>query len=107
MASRETTAGTLTHLFYYLASDPSRQQLLRTELSKLPGSTSGVDFKSLQDIPLLNGMINETLRLWPPVLSGLQYLTPPEGITVGKTFIPGNVTVYSPAYTVQRRIITH
>jgi cytochrome P450 len=98
----ETTAGTLTHLFYYLAANPSKQTLLRSELSTLPKSSAEVDFKALQDAPFLNSVINETLRLWPPVLSGMQYLTPPEGITVGKTFIPGNVTVYSPGYTVQR-----
>ena len=98
----ETTAGTLTFLFYFLAAHPSKQNLLRAELSSLPKSSAEVDFKALQDAPLLNGIINETLRLWPAILSGLQYLTPPEGITVGNTFIPGNVTVYSPGYTVQR-----
>ena len=101
-SSRETTAGTLSNLFYFLAADPSKQTRLRTELSKLPKSEAEVDFKALQEAPLLNGVINETLRLWPPVLGGLLYLTPPEGITIGKTFIPGNVTVYSPTYTVQR-----
>ncbi|RFU23740.1 hypothetical protein B7463_g12599, partial [Scytalidium lignicola] len=92
LAGTETTAGTLTHLFYFLVAYPSKQTLLRAELSSLPKSSAEVDFKALQDVPLLNGIINETLRLWPAILSGLQYLTPPEGITIGKTFIPGNVT---------------
>ncbi|KAE9366630.1 cytochrome P450 [Stipitochalara longipes BDJ] len=102
LAGTETTAGTLTHLFYFLASQSSKQALLRAELSLLVKNTEDVDFKALQDAPMLNGVISETLRLWPPVLSGLQYTTPPEGITIKKTYIPGNVTVYSPSYTVQR-----
>jgi cytochrome P450 family 628 len=30
-------------------------------------------------------------------------LTPPEGINIGSTFIPGNTTVVAPSYTLGRR----
>lgn len=100
--SSETTASALTYLFYFLAAHPDKQMLLRNELRPLIQQGHELNIKSLQQAPFLNGFINETLRLWPPVLSGLQYCTPPEGINIGTTFIPGNVTVFSPAYTVHR-----
>jgi cytochrome P450 len=50
----------------------------------------------------LNGAINETLRLHPPVPSGLPRLTPPEGITIGDTFIPGDTTLMLPYWSMGR-----
>jgi tryprostatin B 6-hydroxylase len=66
------------------------------------GSDGEYSFKDLQGAHHLNGFINETLRLHPPVPSGTLRVTPPEGIMVGETFIPGNITVVSPSYTVGR-----
>jgi len=102
LAGTETTASALTYLFYFLAANPDKQELLRNELHSLVQNGEDFDIRDLQDASYLNGVINETLRLWPPVLSGIQYVTPPEGINIGNTFIPGNVTVFSPAYTVHR-----
>lgn len=44
----------------------------------------------------------ETLRLKPPVPSGLSRLTPPEGIQVDGVFIPGKTVVSVPTYAIQR-----
>jgi hypothetical protein len=49
MNPSEATAGTLTHLFCYLAANPSKQTLLRSEFSTLPKSSAEADFKALQD----------------------------------------------------------
>jgi cytochrome P450 len=76
---------------------------LRSELSTSykPGAES--EFKDLQEAIYLNGVINEALRLHPPTPSGLQRLTPPEGMTIASTFIPGNVTVQTPFWSLGRR----
>ena len=59
--------------------------------------------RALQELPHLTGLINETLRLHPPVPSGGLRDTPPEGLTLGSTYIPGNTTVLIPQYSLGRR----
>lgn len=99
----DTTASTLTYLFYHLANDTTQQDKLRQELGPLREDGGNFSFKSLQGAEHLNGVINEILRLHPAVPSGVLRLTPPEGINIGNTFIPGNTTVVAPSYTLGRR----
>ncbi|TVY35049.1 Cytochrome P450 monooxygenase [Lachnellula subtilissima] len=102
VAGSDTTATTLTHIFYHLARSPKVSSALRKELEAFyqPGSES--EFKDLQEAPYLNGVINESLRLHPPVPSGLQRQTPPEGITIGSTYVPGNVVISTPFWSMGR-----
>lgn len=60
------------------------------------------DHTSLSNLIHLNAVIDESLRLHPPVPSGLQRVTPPQGLMVGGTFIPGNTIVQVPMHTIQR-----
>jgi cytochrome P450 len=48
--------------------------------------------------PVLESVINETLRLYPPVLFGSQRVTPPEGLNIGNVYIPGDMVVYMPTW---------
>ncbi|TVY16496.1 Cytochrome P450 monooxygenase FCK2 [Lachnellula arida] len=102
VAGSDTTAATLTHIFYHLSRLPKVSSALRKELDAFyqPGSES--EFKDLQEAPYLNGVINEALRLHPPVPSGLPRFTPPEGITIGSTYIPGNVQISTPFWSMGR-----
>ena len=65
-------------------------------------SAGAVSDQSLKHLGHLNGVINEALRLHPPLPSALQRLTPPEGLQIGDTYIPGNVTVWCPQYAIGR-----
>jgi cytochrome P450 len=97
-AGSDTVAQPLIWLFYYLAHNPDMVNKLREELSTLPSLSSD----KLQHVDYLNALINETLRLHPPIISGTQRKTPAQGITIGDLHIPGNVNVMVPCYTVQR-----
>ncbi|KIX94699.1 uncharacterized protein Z520_09745 [Fonsecaea multimorphosa CBS 102226] len=99
VAGSDTTAATLTHLFYHLAKDQSQLELLREEVESLKGD---LDASKLVTLKHLNGAINEALRLHPPVPSGVARLTPPEGITIGGTYIPGGVNILAPSYPLFR-----
>jgi len=103
VAGSDTTTATLTHALYHLARSEEVFSKLQKELDSFykPGSES--EFRDLQEATYLNGVINETLRLHPPVPGGVLRVTPPEGITIGSTFIPGNVTISTPAYSLGRR----
>lgn len=50
----------------------------------------------------LNGIINEALRLRPPVPSGVLRVTPPGGISYDNIYIPGGTTVSTPFYALGR-----
>lgn len=104
VAGSDTTAATLTYMMYHLAKDPQVVANLRQELREmnyLPGSET--EIRDIQDAKYLNGVINESLRLHPAVPSGVLRLTPPEGIEIQGTFIPGGVTISSPLYSMGRR----
>ena len=60
------------------------------------------DYSALQSLPYLNSLINETLRLHPAVPTGGLRNTPPEGITIAGRYIPGNITVAIPQYSLHR-----
>lgn len=77
---------------------------LQTEIDQYFEENEGVSFAGLSKLEYLQGCINETLRLYPAVPSGVQRMTPPEGLQVDETFIPGNTIVQVPTYTLQRGI---
>ena len=89
----------MVFLFYHLAAAPKEITKLRTELQTLNNFS---DNRVLTSMPHLNGVINETLRLHPPIPSGGLRDTPPEGLDIAGTYIPGGVTVLVPAYSLGR-----
>lgn len=103
----DTTAATLTNAFYYLTKDPIHLKRLRDELDALRLEDGTFTFKDLQGAAYLNAVINETLRLQPPVPSGLLRKTPPEGISIDGIYIPGDVTISVPFYTMGRCQLNH
>ena len=107
VAGSDTTAATLVHLFYHLASNEDIVQNLRNELSRLGADVGQIDHQKIQDAPLLNGCINEVLRLNPPVPSGVFRKTPKEGITIGDTYILGNTVIQIPPYVLGRGKYPH
>ncbi|KAI9874353.1 MAG: hypothetical protein M1830_009845 [Pleopsidium flavum] len=102
VAGSDTTAATLTYIFYELARNPCQLSKLRDEVATHVTSFGDVSHQKIQYLDHLNGVINETLRLHPPVPTALQRNTPPEGIKIGETYVPGNMTVWCPQYVIGR-----
>ena len=100
VAGSDTTAAAFTFMFYYLAKDPQQVKKLREELSPLmKGDWSDKDINQAEH---LNGCIYEALRLHPPVPSGVQRLTPPEGMEVDGRHVPGGTAFWMPQYVMAR-----
>ncbi len=99
VAGSEPEASSLTFLFFHLAQDSAVQVKLRVELE---AAGFPLDNRTLQSLPTLNGCINEALRLHPPLPSGCLRNTPPEGLNINGTILPGNITVLTPAYSLGR-----
>ncbi|QDS68051.1 hypothetical protein FKW77_009742 [Venturia effusa] len=102
VAGSDTTSATLVYMFYYLAKNPSIASKARDELKPFCSDDGSFNHREAIRNDYVNGIINEALRLHPPVPSGLQRLTPREGLKVGETFIPGDATVWCPQYTLGR-----
>ncbi|CAJ2505022.1 Uu.00g124160.m01.CDS01 [Anthostomella pinea] len=101
VAGSDTTGATLTHALYELVKHPEHIEKIRNELA--PFMTDGqVDFQKIQSLPHLNCVIDETLRLHPPVPTALPRRTPSEGITVGEVHVPGDMTVWCSQYAIGR-----
>ncbi|RDA90333.1 hypothetical protein CP533_6005 [Ophiocordyceps camponoti-saundersi (nom. inval.)] len=101
-AGSDTISGALSCLFFELASHIHARRTLQAELDWFHAGTDPIGNASLSRLKYLDACINETLRLFPAVMSGLLRKTPSEGLQVGDVFIPGDTTVQIPAYALSR-----
>ncbi|KAH9889219.1 cytochrome P450 [Xylariomycetidae sp. FL2044] len=101
VAGSESMSSTMTHVLYELVRHPEHIEKLRQELA--PCLVNGrLDLQKVQTLPHLGCVIDETLRLHPPVPTVTPRRTPPEGITVGDRYIAGGMTVWCPQYAIGR-----
>ncbi|KAH7313703.1 cytochrome P450 [Stachybotrys elegans] len=98
IAGSDTMAATLVLMFYELARTPYHQELLLSEFRGI----NIADRHRLQYCAHLNACLNETMRLHPTLMTGGYRQAPPQGITIGNTYIPGNTTIVSPRYSLGR-----
>ncbi|KDQ19554.1 hypothetical protein BOTBODRAFT_28130 [Botryobasidium botryosum FD-172 SS1] len=99
IAGRDTTASTLTFATYALAMYPNILQKLRQEILDTVGTQRQPTFEDVRQMKYLRAVINETLRLFPPVPNDVREaansttLATPNG---PKFYIPaGSVVMYS------------
>lgn len=95
----DTTAPSLTLLFYFLARYPEHVERIYAEIQ----TVNIEDPTALAALPHLTGTINEAMRLLPAVLTFSSRVTPPEGLVIDGTYIPGNTKICAPRYTIGRR----
>nr|POE90189.1 cytochrome p450 monooxygenase gsff [Quercus suber] len=104
IASEETTAITITYILYHLSQTPALQTALHQELrtlSPLP-TTALPSPAAIAALPLLDGIVAETLRLHAAVPARQPRVVPAPGITLHGYFLPAGTTVSSNAYTLHR-----
>jgi cytochrome P450 len=98
----DTTSIALGCLMYYLIAHQDKYKRLQAEIQELLDQGGKLDNNSLGSLPYLGAVINEALRLMPPVPQGLQRVVPPEGMELAGKFIPGNTFVSVSPWTLQR-----
>ena len=94
----DTTGPTLTMVFYLLAKHPGHQAKLYEELQQIDVT----DREALKKLPHLNAIVDEAMRCYPAIMTAGNRDTPPEGMTIAGRFIPGDVTIVSPRYSIFR-----
>ncbi|KAG8733597.1 hypothetical protein FRC11_004833, partial [Ceratobasidium sp. 423] len=106
IAGRDTTASTLTFTCYMLATNPHILSKLRTEILEHVGASSYPTFDNFREMKYLRAVINEVLRLYPPVpLNQRECVKPTVFKSAGKQyFIPSGASViYSVQFTHTRK----
>ncbi|KAF2201769.1 cytochrome P450 monooxygenase-like protein [Delitschia confertaspora ATCC 74209] len=99
IAGTDTTGVTLTYLVWAVLQRPDLQSALEKEVADLRPSFREDELIAL---PVLNAVIEETLRLYGAAPSGLPRVVPQGGAKMEKHFIPGRITVSTQAYTLHR-----
>lgn len=99
VAGSDTTAITLTYLIWAVLSEPLLQQRLEYEVDQLDPD---FDDDAVEELPLLNAVIMETLRLYGAAPGALPRVVPETGATFGGFYIPQGATVSTQSYTIHR-----
>jgi cytochrome P450 len=95
MAAHDTTASLLSSLAMKLAENPLWQEQVREELAALPDDYGLAD---LERCPITEAVVNETLRLHPPV-PDIPRMTTKEVEVLGHVLPEGTRIVISPGFT--------
>lgn len=99
VAGSDTTAVTLTYLVWAVLKDSALQARLEEEVA---GLTDQLDMVELENTPLLNSVIEETLRLYGAAPGALPRIVPGQGMIVAGHQLPAGTEVSTQAYTLHR-----
>ncbi|KAH7166464.1 cytochrome P450 [Dactylonectria macrodidyma] len=102
VAGSDTTSASITCTLFELATHPEICKSLQAELDEYFAVNTAAEHMTLSKLKYLQAVIDEGMRLHPAVPSGVQRMTPPQGLTIDGTFIPGNAIVQIPPYTLFR-----
>ncbi|KAG6902334.1 hypothetical protein C0995_001371 [Termitomyces sp. Mi166 len=102
VAGSDTLSPTLCSLFYFIICNPAAYSRLQTEIDN--SHVSSEDVQGLSQLPYLNAALTETLRIIPPILSGVTRSPLPGsgGFMLGSHFIPDGTTTSMHMYTLHR-----
>ncbi|KAL2869429.1 cytochrome P450 [Aspergillus lucknowensis] len=100
-AGHETTASALTWTCYLLTLNPGIQERLRAEIrAAIPSATHPITSSDLESLPLLNGVCQEVLRLYPTVPATLREAV--RDSTVAGKHIPKGTKIILCPYAINR-----
>ncbi|KAG6330511.1 hypothetical protein ID866_8578 [Astraeus odoratus] len=105
VAGSDTTATTLSCLFYLLMANPTAYRQLQAEVDRYyPPGEDACTTAHHGEMKYLTAVINEALRLYPPVLSGSQRAVPrgSGGRLVGPYLIPEGTSAFVHFYSIHR-----
>ncbi|CAI7597370.1 unnamed protein product [Penicillium crustosum] len=99
VAGSDTTAVTLTYLTDAVCGNRRIRDKLVAEVTAL---SEPIHDNDLRNLPYLNMVISETLRIYTAVPFGLPRSVPSEGASFNGYFLPGGTTVSTQSYSLHR-----
>ncbi|KAI0532407.1 cytochrome P450 [Xylaria digitata] len=98
IAGGETTATCLAAAVYFLLTTPQALDKLVGEIRGRYASYDEIDATSAQQLPYLQAVLNEALRIYPPGSMGFPRVSP--GCEIDGFWIPKGAEVYTSPFTV-------
>ena len=100
VAGSETSATLLSGAVFHLLKYPATLQKLKHEIRSTFSTEDQISFATVgqSQLPYLHAVVEESLRIYPPVPGTLSRVTPPEGDIIAGHSVPGNVSVGIPHY---------
>ena len=92
IAGSETIGTTLSGITSYLVQNPTNLWKLEKEVRGAFTDASEISFRATMDLPYLNAVIHEGLRLCNPVAGGAPRIVPKGGETVSGIDLPEGVS---------------
>jgi len=106
MAGSDTTAVSLSSILYHLLKYPQTLQRLKTEIEEFEQKgecgNPNVSFKEAQNMPYLQAVIKEALRLHPATGLPLWRVVPPEGAEICGYHFKGGEIVGANSWVLHR-----
>ena len=93
-AGSDTTAISLRAILYFLLKHPDKKAKLLEETDQSASSKTVSNifaFDQAREMPYLQAVMYESMRLYPAIGNSLPRTTPPEGFLIGEHYIPGGV----------------
>lgn len=92
LAGGETTTTSLSGATYHLLKNPSVLTRVTQEVRATFSDPEAITFDAINSrCRYLQAVLEEALRLYPAVATGLPRMTPPQGIEIDGHWVPGNV----------------
>ncbi|XEV07539.1 hypothetical protein FSHL1_012826 [Fusarium sambucinum] len=99
VAGSDSTAATLTYATWEIIRDQHLRRHIEDEVARLPEDFTA---KDLEHLPLLNSVLEETLRLYNPAAALVERVLPPSGISIHGWDLPGGTMVYTTGWLISR-----
>lgn len=93
LAGSETTATLLSGCIYLLLSNPEKLEMLQREVRSAYKSDDDITLNNVNQLTYMLAVLNEALRLYPPVTSALVRIVPAGGENIADNFVSGGVSV--------------
>lgn len=93
LAGSETTATTLSGATYLVLSNPDVLQKLVQEVRGSFKSADEININSVNKLSYMLAVLNESLRLYPPVTSSLARMVPGKGADIAGQYVPAGTYV--------------
>ena len=95
----ETLTTTFSGAFHYLLADPEKLERVKKEVRSNFQSPTAINSNAVAKLPYLNAVIDETLRMCPPIPDMLRRQVPKnEHVTIAGQHIPPETTVSLSCY---------